>query len=397
MQNNQSIILKDLVLVGGGHSHIDVLRRFGMKPMPGIRLTLISRDINTPYSGMLPGLIAGHYGFDDAHIDLEALSRFAGARFYHDSATGIDLVNGLVHCRNLPPIRYGVLSINIGSEPRTSDVPGATGNVVPVKPISRFIENWESLCKRVLARNGRVRIGVVGTGAGGVEILLAMQFRLRELLTAAGRTDDNLEYFLFGNADEILPGHNAATRRVFERVLLERRVWVLLGHAIVEAFPGYLRRANSEEYALDEILWVTNAGAASWLGESGLRLDPQGFIEVDETLQCVSHPGVFAAGDIASVVQHPRPKAGVFAVRQGPPLTQNLRLALLGEPLRPFRAQSRFLSLITTGDKYAVASRGTWAYESRLIWRWKDWIDRRFVRKYNGVPHRETPLSPRLS
>lgn len=386
MQSSQQPIVKDLVLIGGGHSHVAVLKRFGMKPMPGVRLTLICRDTHTPYSGMLPGFVAGHYSFDETHIDLGPLCRFAGARFYHDDVIGLDAENRLVQCRNRSPVRYDTLSINIGSAPRTDGVPGAMGTVVPVKPINRFIAHWERMSARTLAHDGATRIGVVGAGAGGVELLLTIQYRLHQLLATQGRDEGRLKYYLFTDTDEILPTYNSRTRRIFERVLRERNVTVLLGQAIVEVAPGKLRRAEGSEYALDEVLWVTAAGAAPWLRESGLALDPQGFIEVRDTLQSVSHPTVFAAGDIAAIVNHPRPKSGVFAVRAGKPLAANLRKVLLGRAPSRFRPQRKFLSLITTGDKYAVASRGGWAFEGRSIWRWKDSIDRRFVRKYNELP-----------
>ncbi|HVC60569.1 MAG TPA: selenide, water dikinase SelD [Acetobacteraceae bacterium] len=389
-------VVKDLVLVGGGHSHVGVLKRFGMRPIPGVRLTMICRDRHTPYSGMLPGLVAGHYTFDEAHIDLGPLCRFAGARFYHDEAVGLDLTNQVVLCRAHPAVGYDILSLDIGSTPRTSDVPGATGNVVPVKPINRFIAHWQLMADRVLAHQGDLRIGVVGAGAGGVEILLAVQHRLRRMLSEVGRTDDHVGYWLFNAGEQILSGHNPRTRRIFERVLRERCVHVVAGSAVATVAPGRLATAQGTQYALDEILWVAAAGAAPWLAESGLRVDPQGFVAVNDTLRSLSHPSVFAAGDVAAVLQHPRPKSGVFAVRQGKPLAENLRRALLGRNPVPFQPQRNFLSLISTGDGSAVASRNNWAVEGRLMWRWKDSIDRRFMRQYSVLPEMAAPPPPAL-
>jgi selenide,water dikinase len=388
MTNSNPPVRKDLVLVGGGHSHLEVLRRFGRTPLPSVHLTLISRDTFTPYSGMLPGFIAGHYSFEDCHIDLRKLCQFAGACFSCDEVNGFDLTQRLVYRKNGSPMHYDVLSVDIGSTPRMADVPGLAGNVVPVKPIGGFILHWERIVERVLGAKDGGRFGVVGTGAGGIEVLLSAQYRLRELLAAQGRTDNHLEYYLFGQASEILRGYNARTRCAFERVLRDRQIRVLLNSPIASASPGRLRRANGEEYELDEILWVTNAGAAPWLEKSGLQTDPQGFIKVKKTLESVSHPGVFAAGDIASLIEHPLPKAGVFAVRQGPLLARNLKARLLGRSLRLFNPQQKYLSLITTGNKYAVASRGGWTFEGRLVWRWKDWIDRRFMGKYKELPPR---------
>jgi selenide, water dikinase len=397
MQSNSLPVVKDLVLVGGGHSHVAVLKRFGMRPMPGVRVTLICRDRHTPYSGMLPGLVAGHYTFDQAHIDLGPLCRFAGARFYHDEAVGLELANQLIQCGTRPPVSYDILSLDIGSTPRTSDVPGATGNVVAVKPINSFIAHWQRMLDRVLAHEGDLRIGVVGAGAGGVEILLAVQYRLHQLLLRCGRSDSHIGYHLFSASEDILPSHNPRTRRIFERVLRDRRVQVVSGTTVIEVAPGRLTTAQGTHYVLDEILWVTAAGAAPWLAEAGLQVDAQGFVAVNDTLQSASHPSVFAAGDIASVLRHPRPRSGVFAVRQGKPLAENLRRALRKRNLVPFRPQRNFLSLITTGDKYAVASRGNWSLHGRLMWRWKDLIDRRFMQRYSLLPEMATAEQPDLA
>ncbi len=396
MRNGHDPIVKDLVLVGGGHSHVAVLKRFGMAPLPGVRLTLICRESHTPYSGMLPGLIAGHYTVDEAHIDLGPLSRFAGARFFHDDVIGLDLEGRRVLCRNRPPTPYDVLSINTGSTPRLSEIPGAAGAVVPVKPISRFLDRWQMLVERALARTA-TRIAVVGAGAGGVEIALAAQHRLRSLLAERGRSDGEIEFHMFTDTDEILPTHNARVRAMFRRVLAERAVQVHAGKAVIRVEPGRLTTRDGAVHAFDEILWVTAAGAAPWLGKSGLALDAEGFIAVASSLRSISHPDVFAAGDVAAMIDHPRPKSGVFAVRQGPPLARNLRRALLGKPLTSFRPQRRFLSLITTGDRYAIASRGAWAMAGRSLWLLKDRIDRRFMRKYNELPEMTEPARSTLA
>ena len=167
MQNGSTPVVKDLVLLGGGHSHVTVLKQFGMRPVPGVRLTLICRDVHTPYSGMLPGFVAGHYDYDDIHIDLGPLARFAGARLYHDEVIALDPVNRRIRCSNRPDVSYDVLSINTGSTPDFSQVPGADEFVVPVKPINNFLSRWQRLVPRVLAARGVARIGVVGAGAGG--------------------------------------------------------------------------------------------------------------------------------------------------------------------------------------------------------------------------------------
>ena len=383
-------IVKDLVLVGGGHSHVAVLKRFGMTPLPGVRVTLISRDVDTPYSGMLPGVVAGHYSRDEAHIDLESLGRFARARMVIDEAIGIDPAGRVVQFRSRSPISYDVLSINIGSTPGVQ-VPGAIAHAIPVKPIDRFLSQWDALRERLRTSTARTRVAVVGGGAGGVELLLAVEYRLRTLLAQEGRRAAHLEYHLFTERDAILPTHNRPTRRMFERILAQRGIVAHTGCAVTNVSPNHLRTADGRLHEADEILWTTEASAAPWLAASGLAVDERGFVRVASTLQSTSHPEVFAAGDVASMVESPRPKSGVFAVRQGAPLARNLRRALLGQRLRPYHPQRQCLSLISTGDKYAVASRGPFALRGGWVWRWKDAIDRRFMRRYQELPDMQAP------
>lgn len=375
-------IVKDLVLIGGGHSHVAVLRRFGMEPLAGARITLVGRDTDTPYSGMLPGLLANHYDFDDIHIDLRRLAGFAGARFYRDSVVGIDLENRLVLCAERPPVPFDVLSMNTGSTPST--VPGVAEHAIPVKPISRFYSHWMDLIDRAARASERLRIAVVGGGAGGVEVLLAAHHRL-------SRAPRSVEFHLVDRGADVLESHHARVRARFRRIFDERGIEVHLGRAVARVEAGAVVFDDGEALPADEILWCTAAGAPRWPAGSGLATDARGFVEVDACLQSTSHPGVFAAGDVASVVGHPRPKSGVFAVRQGPPLADNLRRALLGRPLAPFSPQKNFLSLITTGDKHAVLSRGGLSTDGERIWRLKDRIDRRFMRTFTDLPAMEPP------
>ncbi len=377
---------KDLVLVGGGHAHVAVLKSFAMRPEPDVALTLVARDVDTPYSGMLPGFIAGHYSFDDAHIDLGPLARLAGARLVHDEAVGLDLDRQSVLFANRPAITYDLLSINIGSSPGVDLVEGAREHAIPVKPIDRFIPQWQNLVENVLQTKGPVRIGVVGAGAGGVELALAAQYSLGTMLSARGEDPDRLRFHLVTSASKILPTHNANVRAKFERILSERNVAVSTGQTVIKASEDGIVCRDGTEIALDQMFWVTAAQPAAWPRESGLDVDDKGFVHVDETLRSRSHDTVFAVGDIAQMDFAPREKAGVFAVRQGPAVSDNLRRALRSEPLRPFKPQRNFLSLISTGDKNAVASRGGWAMQGRWIWHWKDWIDRKFMDKYNRLP-----------
>lgn len=392
MQASDQPVLRDVVLLGGGHSHVGVLRRFAMNPLPGLRLNLICSDSHTPYSGMLPGYVAGHYGFDEVHIDLDQLCVFARARFFRAEAIGIDRAARRVLCRGRPPIAYDLLSINIGSTPQMAQVPGADEFAVPVKPIRQFNDRWLALLERVRRHPGRTTIAVVGGGAGGVELTLAMQFRLRNELRALGRDPDELSFHLFTASSEILPTHNAGVRQRFERVLTQRGVVMHCDAPVRQVSAHGVTDAAGQVWNADEVMWVTQAGGAPWLQGSGLALDAAGFIQVNAELQSVSDPHVFAAGDVASFSGRPLEKAGVFAVRMGRPLADNLRRSVLGQPLKPYRPQRRWLALISTGDQHAVASRGAIGFQGDWVWRWKDWIDRRFMRKFSEFapmdPHR---------
>lgn len=382
-------VVKDLVLIGGGHSHVFVLKNFGMKKLPGVRVTLVAKEVNTPYSGMLPGHIAGHYSWDECHVDLRPLCTFAGHRLIHDEAISIDAENKRVILKNRPPIPYDALSIDIGITPTASQVQGASNFTTPVKPIFGFGARWEALLQRVMTTSTMTRVVVVGGGAGGVELALAMQHRLAAECEKAGQPSDRAQFTLVTRG-KLMPTHASKTRTTFLDIFKSRGIEVIEGDGVKTVTKESVDLISGRKVPADECIWCTQAAPQAWPGEAGLQTD-DGFIKVSPTLESTSHSGVFAAGDIASVVGHPRPKAGVFAVRQGPPLADNLRRFLLGEPLLDFTPQKNFLGLISTGSKHAIASWGNVSFGGQttagaLLWSWKDRIDRQWMAKYQVMP-----------
>ena len=369
--------MKRLVLIGGGHSHVEVLRRFGMQPPAGAELVLVSPHADTPYSGMLPGWIAGHYTRNECHIDLVPLAGFARCRWLQTSCNGINADARLVFCENGQTLAFDVVSVDIGSRSPALETPGAVEHALAVRPIDRFMAAWEEVCRMAAAGRAPRHVAMVGAGAAGAEVLLSMQHRLHEIVPAL-RT----EFELIGDGPELLPGHNAPARTMLTRVLEERGVTLRPNSRVERVDRGRLLLQDGAAIASELIAWATGASPSLWPRCVGLATDERGFILVNDALQSVSHPDVFAAGDIATVRNHPRPKSGVFAVRAGPPLEHNLRRVLQGLPPVPWRPQRHALALITTGDRHAIASRGDLALQGDWVWRWKNSIDRRFMRRY---------------
>ncbi len=385
MKTDSHPILKDVVLLGAGHAHVQVLRRFGMQPMPGVRLTRITRAGHTPSSGMLPGLIAGRYSFDEAHIDTAPLTRFAGARLYRSEVRGIDTGARQVICGNRPPVPYDVLSIDTGSTPNTSAIPGASEHAIPVKPIDSFLGHFEGLLKRV-AQGGRRRIALVGAGAGGVELILSLDARLRREAIAAGRDPDDLSFTLVTAPPDILAEFPRGVRRRFRNLLELRRIDVTTNARVTEVQPGALLIEGRAPVRADDILWATEAHAPDWLKATGLPLDEAGFLRVGATLQAEGRNDIFAAGDVTAFTPKPLPKSGVYAVRTGPVLADNIARTLTGQSLTRYKPQREALYLISTGEGEAIGTRNGLVFGGAWAWRWKDRIDRRFMERFNGLP-----------
>lgn len=384
-------IATDIVLLGGGHSHVAVLKSFGMRPLPGVRLTLVTRDLDTPYSGMLPGLLAGHYTHGETHVDLQRLARFAGARVYHTAGTGIDTARRLVRCDGRPDVAYDLLSIDIGSTPRRAEITGADRFAIPVKPVDGFLVRWRQTEEALVAAGGG-RLVVVGGGAGGVELSLSLRHRL---VARRGVDPGRLQVTVLTDEARPLPGHADTVRRRMTAALGRHGIELMTRTTALAFEDGVLHCAGGLELPYDCAVLVTGAAAAGWLAETGLLLDEAGFIRVDRTLQSLSHPGVFACGDIASIDGLKLPKSGVYAVREGPVLADNLRRLADGKPLRPYKPQARTLALISTGEPRAIASYGNLAAEGAWVWQLKDWIDRRWMKKYQELPEMDAGEGPR--
>ncbi len=388
----------DVVLVGGGHSHVEVIRQFAMTPEPGVRLTLVSKDIHTPYSGMLPGLLAGHYAFDEAHINLHRLCRAAGVRFFHAQVDAVDtvgrqlsLVRGQDETHRRPTVGYDIVSFDTGSSPVTSTIDGAQ-NAIPVKPVEHFRQRWTAF-EGALTPGDSARVTVVGAGAGGVELALSLEYRSRQ------RHGAGLSFTLCSASSQILSGHHPSVRERFQRVLTQRGFNVITSARVKGIEDNSCVTTTGERIDGDVVILVTGAQSPSWYGASDLDTDAAGFVLVRDSLQSTSHDDVFASGDCASLKSQPLPKAGVYAVRQGAVLARNLRARVRGEPLEDFNPQARILALISTGDNYAVASRGAFSVEGKWVWRWKNWIDRRWMQRYQQfeMPQSPAPLLTRPS
>ncbi|MBB3020260.1 selenide,water dikinase [Microvirga lupini] len=366
---------KRLLLVGGGHAHVLVLEAFARHPEPGLTITLVSRDRLTPYSGMLPGHLAGTYTRDAIHIDLERLARAAGARLVLDEAVGFDRVAQRVHLKGGEELSYDILSIDIGIAPDLSGIAGAAEHALAVKPIGSLLEKWDRLFESALAPNGPRRFAIVGGGAAGICLAFAVAAFVGDRVSGAIRVS------LIGASEA--PGINSGMRRRIARALKDRGIAVHAEDAAVRIDQDAVTLASGRRVPADAVLVSTHAAPPPVLATTDWAKDEGGFLAVGPTLQILNDEAVFAAGDCATMNAHPHPKAGVFAVRQGPVLARNLRRAVRGEALESYIPQRDHLLLIATGDGRAIGGRGRFlAFEGRLAWRLKDFIDRRFMRRF---------------
>ncbi|MGB7263207.1 MAG: selenide, water dikinase SelD [Albidovulum sp.] len=376
-------LTRDLVLIGGGHAHALVLRMWGMRPLPGVRLTLINPTPMAAYSGMLPGYIAGHYQRDALQMDLVKLARHAGARLILGYATGIDPEAKRITVPGRAAISYDIASIDIGISSAMPALPGFAEFAVPAKPLDTFADRWQAFARDCAKGAAVPDVAIIGAGVAGVELALAARHRLGpdarisviEAATALSALGRGARSALLAHLDDA------------EITLLEQAP-----ATAVEAHGVQL--ADGRFVSAGFIIGAAATTAQSWLDTTGLALQ-DGFLRVGKTLQSVTDPAIFATGDIAHFDAAPRPKAGVFAVRQAPVLLHNLTVALAGSGrMRAFRPQRDYLKLISTGGKNAVADKWGLPLDGGWLWRWKDRIDQAFMSKFKALPKMPVPGLP---
>lgn len=380
MRGDSYPAVRDLVFIGGGHAHALVLRASAMKPLPGVRLTLVNPGPAAPYTGMLPGLIAGHYARDEIMIDLLRLARQAGARAILDRATGLDRHNRLVHLAGRPPLAYDLLSIDIGIGSDLPDIPGYDDHAVAAKPLGRYAEAWEAFVARAMPRP---RVVIIGGGVGGVELALASHHRLASLGLIPAIS-------VVERSPQALPNIGQAARATLLRHAAGLGIRIVTGQTASRITADAVHLSGGESLPSDFTLSVAGTRPQAWLAGTGLDLH-QGFVTVGPTLQS-SDPAIFAAGDCAHLSHAPRPKAGVFAVREAPVLHHNLCAALTGGEMRAYHPQRDYLKLVSLGGKAAVADKFGLRSGGGWLWRVKDRIDRRFMAMFADGPAMVQPL-----
>lgn len=365
--------MKRLLLLGGGHAHAALMLDLAASRLEGAAITLVTRDPYQSYSGMLPGLIAGHYRREDIRIDLASLAKRSGVELILDRVVALDAARRLVTLGSGRELDYDFASLNLGSLPNYFGVPGAKQYAIAAKPFEDFLAAWDEL--RAMAAQRSLQIAVVGAGAAGVEIAFAIRYVLATSGTPPG-------VVLYSDKPVALPEHPPAAQRRIARLLSSERVELRVDTRITGVEAGFVIDASGRREAFDAVVWVTGAAPLPWFRETGLGLDNDGFVLVDAMLRSVTNQEVFAVGDNATLETAPHPKSGVYAIRQAPVLANNLRASFSGGRLKRYEPQKDALALISIGRKYCLATRGHWTLEGEWLWRAKDWIDRRWIERF---------------
>jgi pyridine nucleotide-disulfide oxidoreductase family protein len=372
--------VKRLVLLGGGHAHVEALRAFATEPVTGAQITLVSPFGELMYSGMVPGWIGGHYQQDDCAIPLRPLVAGARAELVQAAATGIDAATRRIQLADGRELGYDVLSIDIGGVMDRDSIPGSREHGLFLRPIEHFAKLWDAMVR--LAAERSLYIVVIGGGAAGVEIAMALQHRFGERARVS----------LVTGGGPPLQGHPPVVQKRVQRALRRLKI-TEFDEACAEVTASHVVLASGVRLACEAPVMAIGSSAPKWLAASGLALDENGFILTGPTLQSTSHAQVFAAGDVATRIDMAHPKSGVYAVRAGPPLALNLRRFVAAGELQPHLPKATSLNLVSCGKRYAIASWSGLSFEGTWVWHWKDHIDRGFVARFPSTKGSEEPAA----
>ena len=365
--------MKRLLLMGGGHAHLAVLEALARTPIAGLETTLVTPSPYQTYSGMLPGWLAGYYALDDCRIDLRPLVTAAKVRLVLDQTTGLDADGQQAFTAVGQTYPYDLASLDIGSDSALEGLLACAERLLPIRPLDGFLQAWTDILQTAQQEKDYT-LAVVGGGAAGVELALAIQYAFQQSTPANPTASVHLV------TPSLLAGHATGVVKRVKQQLADSGIQLHLSRA--HGDPLGLQLQNGTHLPAHCILAATGAKAAPWLASSGLAIDGQGYIQVNNQHQSVSHANVFAAGDVCSR-SHPHfSRSGVHAVYAGKALAHNLPAFLNGETLRSYMPKPRSLYLLATGSKHAIASWGEWSAAGHWVWRWKDYIDRGFIQKY---------------
>ena len=370
---------RDVAFIGGGHAHALALKAWGMNPVPGARLTLIDPNPKAPYTGMLPGLVAGHYRREELEIDLVRLARHARARLVLGKVEGIDRANRTIKVAGRADIAYDLASINIGSSSRLQSIPGFEEHASPAKPLDRFADEWEKFASSVADGIAAPRATVVGGGVAGVELALAMGHRLAKAASVGA------EISILEAKEDLLGELGPRARNLVKAQISRTEIRILTSERVAAFHADRVETESGKSIECGFAAVAAGATAQDWLSNAGIELK-NGFVVVDEELRSTSDPSIYAVGDCAHFGAAPLPKAGVYAVRQAPILLRNLRADLTGGSRSSYRPQSDFLRLVSLGERCAVGQRFSLGICGKAVWRFKDRIDRKFMRKLSELP-----------
>jgi NADH dehydrogenase FAD-containing subunit len=363
---------RTLVLLGGGHAHVQVLQHLAKHPVAGARVTLVTPHTRLLYSGMVTGFAAGHFALDECAIALEPLARRAGVHWLRRSVKVLDADQRTVLLDDGSSLHYDWLSINTGSVQNRARVenslPGARAHGLFVRPVDAFAALWPKVVE--LGSKKPLRIAVLGAGAAGLELAMAA----RQRLPSAAIT-------LITGPAPLASQWPAPMQRALTQALKRRNITVLHDTALsLDAQAVHL--GCGAALACDVPILAMGSQAPPWLMQSGLALDEHGFVAVDQRQQCINRPEVFAAGDVSTRSDLALEHSGASAAQAGPVLAANLVATIEGRALISHKPTQQSTLLLACGDRFALGRwKGFW-FQGRWVWWLKRWMDRRFVGRF---------------